>query len=193
MGGVAGALARARRRVLAELRPPARSLARALLLRLVTPERTRAIVALDELRELSRELGEVQRLVDQLVQARLLVVQTVDGGTGATVEIVHESLIHSWPTLRRWLDESQEDAAFLEQLRTAARQWQQKGRPTDLLWRGEIVDEAEASGRATRASSAPCSATFSRRSPICTRARPVAGARSPSAAPCSSRCSCLLR
>ncbi|MFL5344260.1 MAG: hypothetical protein ACJ8AT_05675 [Hyalangium sp.] len=59
------------------------------------------------------------------------------------MEIVHESLIHSWPTLRRWLDEGQEDTAFLEQLRVAARQWQAKERDSDLLWRGELVEEAQ--------------------------------------------------
>ena len=83
---------------------------------------------MDELRELSREVGEVQRLVDQMVDARLLVVQKLEGGKGSTVEIVHESLIHGWPTLRRWLDETQEDAALVDSLRTAARQWTQKGR-----------------------------------------------------------------
>ncbi|HWO17177.1 MAG TPA: AAA family ATPase, partial [Kofleriaceae bacterium] len=59
------------------------------------------------------------------------------------VEIVHESLIQSWPMLRRWLDETQEDAAFLEQLRNAAKQWQAKGHAPDLLWRGEAMREAK--------------------------------------------------
>jgi hypothetical protein len=81
-------------------------------------------------------------VTDQLVLARLLVVQTGAGATGATVELVHESLIHGWPTLRRWLDESQEDSAFLEQLRNATRQWQSKGKDSGLLWRGEMVEEA---------------------------------------------------
>ena len=44
-----------------------------------------------------REIGEVQRLIDQMVDARLLVVQTMEGGKGSTVEIVHESLINNWP------------------------------------------------------------------------------------------------
>ena len=98
---------------------------------------------MDELRELSREVGEVQRLVDQMVDARLLVVQTLEGGKGSTVEIVHESLIVNWPMLRRWLDETQEDAALIDQLRTAARQWNAKGRSPDLLWRGDTADEAK--------------------------------------------------
>jgi serine/threonine protein kinase len=142
IGGIAGALASHADRVVSELSPQAKSLARALLLRLVTPERTRAVVSVDELRELSRDPREVQVLVDQLVQARLLTVQT-GGASGNTVEIVHESLLHSWPTLRRWLEESQEDAAFLEQLRNAARQWNAMGRDADLLWRGEVVEEAQ--------------------------------------------------
>ncbi|HEV7559062.1 MAG TPA: protein kinase, partial [Kofleriaceae bacterium] len=143
MGGVGGALASHADRVIADIGASKQGLARSLLLRLVTPERTRAIVPMAELRELSREVGEVQTLVDQMVDARLLVSQTVDGGKGSTVEIVHESLVHGWPTLRRWLDENQDDAQLVDQLRTAARQWQAKGRDTGLLWRGDTADEAK--------------------------------------------------
>ncbi|MBK7863594.1 MAG: protein kinase [Archangiaceae bacterium] len=148
IGGVAGALAVHADTFLKRLPPQAVPLVRAILLRLVTPERTRAIVSLDELRELQKDSGEVQRLVDDLVQARLLVVST--GSGAATVEIVHESLINTWPTLKRWLEESGEDAAFLEQLRAAARQWQQKGQAKDLLWRGELAEEAQRFSRRYR-------------------------------------------
>jgi serine/threonine protein kinase len=143
MGGVAGALASHADRVIQELGPQQQGLIRAVLLRLVSPERTRAIVPIDELRELSREMGAVQRLIDQMVDARLLVVQTMEGGKGSTVEIVHESLIQNWPTLRRWLEETQDDAAIIDQLRTAARQWHAKGRSPDLLWRGDTAEEAK--------------------------------------------------
>jgi serine/threonine protein kinase len=142
MGGVAGALASHADRVINDLGPHKAALVRALLLRLVTAERTRAIVPLAELRELSREVGEVQRLIDQLVDARLLVVQTLEGGKGTTVEIVHESLVHGWPMLRRWLDENQDDVALVDQLRTAARQWATKGREPGLLWSGDTAHEA---------------------------------------------------
>jgi hypothetical protein len=70
------------------------------------------------------------------------VVQRSDSATGVTVEIVHEALIYGWPTLGSWLEEGQEDRAYLEQIRTAARQWDGKGRPSGLLWRGEAADEA---------------------------------------------------
>jgi serine/threonine protein kinase len=153
LGGVAGALASHADAVVAELPTYVEGwqpLARALFLRLVTLERTRALVPIHELGELAPDPATVQHLVDHLVSARLLVVQNGDSGaraegadrTGATVEIVHESLIQTWPRLRRWLDENQDDAAFLDQLRTAARQWQARGRPEDLLWRGEVMLEA---------------------------------------------------
>src|SRR5215468_1557060 len=77
-----------------------------------------------------------------MVDARLLVVQNLEGGKGSTVEIVHESLVSGWPTLRRWLDENQDDAALVDQLRVAARQWQAKKFDVGLLWRGDSAAEA---------------------------------------------------
>jgi serine/threonine protein kinase len=142
MGGVAGALSSHADRVVSDIGAAKAPLVRSILLRLVTAERTRAIVPLAELLELSREQGEVQQLIDQMVSARLLVVQTLEGSKGTTVEIVHESLVTNWHTLRRWLDENQDDAALVDQLRTAARQWAAKGYDHGLLWRGETADEA---------------------------------------------------
>src|SRR5690606_14738050 len=89
-----------------------------------------------------RDIGpDVDRLIAHLAAARLLVVQTRGEGAGA-VELVHESLIKSWPQLQRWLDESQEDVAYLAQIRAAAKQWDTKGRPEGLLWRGDAMEEA---------------------------------------------------
>ncbi len=163
IGGITGALASHADAVIAELTPQQRIVARALCLRLVTPEGTRAVVPISELDDLATGTvtrQDVDHLLRHLVQARLLVVQSSNGSnrdargtqsdvidsdsgdSDAAVELVHESLIHSWPRLRRWLDETQEDSAFLAQLRTAAKQWHGKGRPPGLLWRGEAVHEA---------------------------------------------------
>jgi serine/threonine protein kinase len=146
LGGITGALASHADAVMTQLPAGAQALAKALLLRLVTPERTRAMVTIDELAEIAAqpaERAELVQLVDRLVHARLLVVQTGAGeGTAPTVELVHESLIHTWPLLLRWLDESHEDTVFLTELRQAARQWDTRGRPAGLLWRGEAADYA---------------------------------------------------
>ena len=61
---------------------------------------TRAIVDVTELQKMGGDPAETMRLVDYLVQSRLLVVQTRSQAEGAAVEIVHESLITKWPTLR---------------------------------------------------------------------------------------------
>jgi serine/threonine protein kinase len=140
MGGIAGALVTHADRVIAKLTSDVQSLARWLFPHLVTPERTRAVRDLSELREIAPSQGDLQRLIDHLVDSRLLVVQT-SGGGATTVEIVHESLIGTWPTLRRWLDESHEESVFLDQLWAAAKQWQANKRARGLLWGGDIVDE----------------------------------------------------
>src|SRR5690606_29018580 len=101
MGGVAGALATHADEVLAAFSQPDQRTVRALFHRLVTPERTRAIVDIAELRDMG---PDVDRIIAHLVSARLLVVQSRGEGAGA-IELVHESLIKSWPTLQRWLDE----------------------------------------------------------------------------------------
>jgi hypothetical protein len=142
LGGVAGALATHADELLASLPPQAQRLTRAVFQRLVTTEGTRALADIEELEQLSANPGEVKALLDKLVAARLLVVQGRGEKAGGAVEIVHESLVHRWPTLRRWREESAEDSAFLEQLRSAAKQWDSKGRAVGLLWRGEAMEEA---------------------------------------------------
>jgi len=142
MGGIAGALAVHADAILAELSPARRQLAQAVLQRLVTADGTRAIVDLAELDQLSPTPGEVRAIVDLLVSARLLVSKSDDQGAGAAVELIHESLISAWPQLRQWAEAGREEAAFLVQVRQAAQQWEVRGRPHGLLWRGDAADEA---------------------------------------------------
>ena len=141
MGGIAGALAVHADAVLAELSPARRQLAQAVFQRLVTADGTRAIVDLAELMQLSPVAAEVRGVVDLLVSARLLVSKSDDQGAGAAVELIHESLITAWPQLRQWAEAGREEAAFLAQVRQAAQQWDARGRPHGLLWRGDAADE----------------------------------------------------
>ncbi|UQA55543.1 protein kinase domain-containing protein [Polyangium aurulentum] len=143
LGGVEGTLATHADAVLGAMPARDMELARAFFERLVTPERTRAIVDVGELRELAADPKDAERVLGRLVEARLLVVEPLAGEGGGTVEIVHESLIERWPRLSRWLDDSEEDVAFVARLRSAARQWRQGGEPEGLLWRDEAVLEAK--------------------------------------------------
>ncbi|ACY13976.1 serine/threonine-protein kinase [Haliangium ochraceum] len=142
MGGMAGALAVHADNVLASMSQAARGQAKAVFLRLVTLARTRAPATMSELRELPGDAETLEAVVARLVDARLLAVEGGRADTDGTVEIVHECLIESWPTLSTWLDESREDAAFRARLRAAARQWCENGRREGLLWRGEPAREA---------------------------------------------------
>ncbi|MGK3966612.1 protein kinase [Sorangium sp. So ce1667] len=150
LGGVAGALASHADTVLAGMGERQARLARAVLERMVTPERTRAVASLGELHELPGDPGEIERVVGLLADGRLLAIERGSDRAGSTVELVHESLIERWPTLKRWLDESQEDAVFLDRLRTAARLWDTSGRAADTLWRGKVAEEARRFGERHR-------------------------------------------
>ncbi|MDI1481222.1 protein kinase [Polyangium sp. y55x31] len=142
LGGVAGALSTHADAVLATLSGPEQALARSILLRLVTPERTRALVSLAELRELSEGGDATEQVVQHLAAARLLVIETGGDWEGSTVEIVHESLVERWAKLRHWLDENEKDAQFLARLRAAAQQWDASAEAEGLVWRDRAAEEA---------------------------------------------------
>jgi eukaryotic-like serine/threonine-protein kinase len=143
MGGVGGAFARHADEVAAAVPPQHQKLLRAIMTRLVTPEGTRAVVDQQELLELSQDKGDVERILDQLVRARLVLMHT-DATQGTTVEIVHEVLITEWPTLTRWLEEGQALRGFMAELRQATKQWVARKKSSDLVWRGATAQEAVA-------------------------------------------------
>ncbi|HPH67933.1 MAG TPA: serine/threonine-protein kinase [Kofleriaceae bacterium] len=144
MGGVGGAFSRHADEVVAAIPAQSQPLLRAVLTRLVTPEGTRAIVDRQELISLSKDPSEISRIIDHLVRARLIASMT-DASAGSsveTVEIVHEALITEWPTLKRWLEDSQSLRGFLFELRNASKQWASRNREAGLLWRGDTATEA---------------------------------------------------
>ncbi|WP_437595011.1 nSTAND1 domain-containing NTPase [Sorangium sp. So ce1000] len=149
LGGVAGALSAHADAVLSALPVREQRLARAVLVRLVTPERTRAVVSLEELQGVAQEgngvAGEaIELVVQHLAGARLLLIETGGEREGTTVELVHESLIERWPKLRQWLAEGEQDTQFLARLRASAQQWEASGRAEGLLWRDRAAQEARA-------------------------------------------------
>ncbi|HZO15761.1 MAG TPA: hypothetical protein VFB62_20955, partial [Polyangiaceae bacterium] len=137
MGGVGGALARHADGVLDSLSADEQALARQLVLRLVTPDRTRRSVArssaLDGLPK-----DDMQRVLARIVEARLVSVTKVRGMREPLLELAHESLITTWSTLARWLDESESDLALASEIEHAAQLWEKRGE----LWRGDALREA---------------------------------------------------
>jgi serine/threonine protein kinase len=138
LGGIAGALSRHADSVVGSLSPQLQHSARELFLRLVTPQRTGAVVPLSTL----QELPNARELVEQLVRARLLVLERSERGE-STAELAHDSLIQNWGTLARWIDDAVQDMSFLEHLGAAAKLWSANSRDVDLVWRGDMLEDAK--------------------------------------------------
>ena len=140
LGGVGGALAKHAELTLDEMSPEERALTREAFRHLVTTETTRAVVPRAELRQLLGNTAHADSVIEKLVAARLLVASENDTGA-ETVEVVHEALLVTWPRLVEWRREDSEGTRFREQLRSAAKQWDERGRAKGLLWRGDALGE----------------------------------------------------
>lgn len=140
LGGVEGALATHADGVLDGLPETELRLARELLLRLVTPQRTRKLVPQ---RDVLDGLSAAKAVLSRLVHARLIsIAKSRSGHGGARLELTHESLIHNWQTLKRWIDESNDELTQLSELAQAALLWQKRGAGRDGLWGGDALRDA---------------------------------------------------
>ncbi|HEU5058222.1 MAG TPA: serine/threonine-protein kinase, partial [Kofleriaceae bacterium] len=138
LGGVGGALAQHAETVLQAMRPDEQRLVREVFRHAVTSEGTRAVLSRSELDDVLGDGGAP--VVEKLVAARLLVVSESESG-GERIEITHEALLDAWPRLVGWRREDAEGARLRDQLRAAARQWEERGRQRGLLWRGDALAE----------------------------------------------------
>ena len=129
-GGVVGAIAQSAEEAYSQLDDSARVAARRLFLRLVSPGDDTP----DTRRRLTwHEVGadaQTSEVIEALASDRLL---TVDE---RGVELVHETLIHSWPRLREWIDENRDDLRMQQRVTRAATEWEAQQRDPDLLYRG---------------------------------------------------------
>jgi WD40 repeat protein len=138
IGGVTGALVRHADRVVDGMSAPERRQVRLVFQRLINPEGARSPIGRAEL-ESSLGGSSPSAVVDRLLAARLIVSQEDDAGD--RIEVIHESLGATWPRLAAWRREDADGSRLQEQLAVAARHWNDRARPGDLLWRGDALDE----------------------------------------------------
>ena len=134
-GGVQGAIAKTAETVYRDrLSPAEQALARSIFLRLTElgegTEDTRRRVAIRELIPRREQEAEVREVLLTLADARLVTVGE------DTVELAHEALIRSWPTLRSWLDADREGQLLHRRLTEAAQEWEALARDPGALLRG---------------------------------------------------------
>ncbi|HUS64117.1 MAG TPA: protein kinase [Kofleriaceae bacterium] len=140
LGGVGGALAQHAEATLEGMQADEQRLVREVFRHLVTAEGTRAVLSRAELDEVLGDAAHGGAVVEKLVAARLLVVSEGAGGA-ERIEVTHEALLDAWPRLVTWRREDAEGARLRDQVRAAVRQWDERGRPSGLLWRGDALAE----------------------------------------------------
>jgi DNA-binding winged helix-turn-helix (wHTH) protein/WD40 repeat protein len=147
IGGVGGALARHAEATLQAIGDERLPLVRELFRNFVTAEGTRAVREEEELLSVFPEprREDASGVLRQLIDARLLTSfeeGTVEGRPGRhRIEVVHESLLTSWPRLVGWQTQDADSARIRDQLRQAARTWDEHDRTRDYLWSGRAYRE----------------------------------------------------
>jgi len=146
IGGVGGALARHAEATIDRIGSDRVAIVREIFRNLVTADGTRAIQERDELLSVFNDShGESpEEVLRELIDARLLTsyeVREEDREPTRRVEIIHESLLVGWPRLIRWQTQDAAGAQLRDQLRQAARTWNDQGRIDDLLWAGTAYRE----------------------------------------------------
>lgn len=140
LGGVGGALAHHAESILSSLNEQEGRIVREVFRHLVTADGTRASLSRSELLDVTGGGAPAERVIETLIGARLLVAQE-DGENRERIEVIHEALLAAWPRLVAWRHEDAESARLRDQLRVAAKQWQERGRNRSLLWRGDALTE----------------------------------------------------
>ncbi|OEU84800.1 MAG: hypothetical protein BA865_11945, partial [Desulfobacterales bacterium S5133MH4] len=146
LGGGRLALARSADEFYEELIPEDQTTAKRILLRLVRPGEGLEVTRYRQRRETLLQIGEardrIERVLDRLIQARL--VRQTEGDTPADtqVEVAHEALVRNWPKLVEWLDAERVALRQRKRLIDAAENWEALGRDSGALLRGSLLDEA---------------------------------------------------
>jgi WD40 repeat protein len=146
VGGVGGALAQHAESTIDRIGTDRIAHIRELFRNLVTAEGTRAVREWGELLSVfeAGQRGRAEEVLRELIDARLLTsyeVREDEREPTRRVEIIHESLLANWPRLVRWQTQDQEGAQVREELRQAARVWDEHGRHDDRLWTGMAYRE----------------------------------------------------
>ncbi|MBD1939284.1 hypothetical protein [Microcoleus sp. FACHB-68] len=143
LGGVRGALQRHVDEIYKKLTPEEQETTKQIFLRLVNIASTTEQIdvggkAVSRRANLSEFSENSQKLLNQFIDNKLLVSNRQEQ---STVEIAHETLINSWDTLKKWIEDSQEIILIRNRLCEDAKNWKKaladsKVKAEDELWSG---------------------------------------------------------
>jgi Novel STAND NTPase 1/WD domain, G-beta repeat len=131
VGGGRLALARSADAFYQSLIPEEQVTARRILLRMVRPgeglEITSSRVRRTALLQGGEDPGRVERVLERLVDARLVRLTAGETPDDDQVEVAHEALVRNWPTLVDWLEDEKAAIATRRRLESRAAEWARLG------------------------------------------------------------------
>jgi WD40 repeat protein/cytoskeletal protein RodZ len=147
LGGGRLALARSADEFYAGLIPEEQVTARRILLRMVRPgdglEVTSNRIRRTTLYQASEATDRIDRVLQKLIQARLVRVTGGETPEDEQIEVAHEALVRNWPTLVDWLEDERSALNVRRRLEAKAIEWLRLGRGSSGLLDREQLLEAE--------------------------------------------------
>jgi WD40 repeat protein/DNA-binding SARP family transcriptional activator/serine/threonine protein kinase len=110
---------------------------------------TRRRVRISELASLDLRQPALWSALQTFASHRLLTFDRDPITRGATVEVAHEALLTSWPTLRAWVDERRKDLVLRNRLAAARGEWLANGSIDPYLLSGPRLEQFSAWQSAT--------------------------------------------
>ncbi len=145
IGGVGGALALEAQCIYLRLNDKEKQIARRVFLGLVQlgegTSDTRRRASVSSLVGNKEQPEIVKSVIERFAHPGVRLITFSSNQEGAeTAEVTHEALFANWGQMKEWLDSSRSDIRFQRRLESAAKVWDENGRPEGSLWRPPDLD-----------------------------------------------------
>lgn len=87
--------------------------------------------------------ASVDQVLSKLIDANLIRVTPGLSTTEDSLELAHESLLYGWSHFQALLEKEQLNRYKRLRLTKDVEEWVEQGQPSNLLWRGAAIEEAE--------------------------------------------------
>ena len=120
--------------------------AKRILLRMVRPteglEFTSSRIRRRELYQTREANDRIDRVLNRLIEARLVCHAEGEVAKDDQIEVAHEALVRNWPRLVEWLESERITLRQRLELKRRAEQWREHGQDSSRLLRGSLLLEA---------------------------------------------------
>jgi hypothetical protein len=147
LGGGRLALSRSADKLYNEFIPEDQVTARRILLKMVKPteglEVTSSRIPRQSLYEEGEAKDRIDRVLQKLIEARLVKLTEGEQSADIQVEVAHEALVRNWPRFVEWVEDERVNLRNRWRLKSTAYQWLELGKDPSVLWRGRLLQDAE--------------------------------------------------